>query len=127
MRTKKRSNKYIAVLGFFLSIALYNKVGEIESIFWSIYAHSMKDFFIISLLIIGLKKEESIKDIGAILTGVFYCITLFSIRLYSAANSVDYKAYMALMKSNYTSTIVFSAIVILVIILLIPMKHERRD
>ena len=114
--------KYIsAVLVFGLLTAVCLFFGKTGSVFWEIYAYTLKDSFIVSLII---GKFISDKNLISRLTSIgigSYFIMPFLIRLFCAFRAYNetkpYEAYRALMSNNnytFLLTLILFGIILMI-------------
>ena len=129
----KQTIKYISavmVFGLFTAVCLF--FGKTESVFWEIYAYTLKDSFIISLII---GKFISDKNFVSRLTSIAigsYFIMPFLIRLFCAYRSQhalkQYEAYRAFMKNdNYTLLLTLALFLIMAMIYKAVKNDTRRN
>ena len=122
----KKNTLLLPVISFLAITGFCVFFSEQGSVFWSIFSKHIKDVLIISLLLIIIRKDNSIKNKMSAMAVVSYFVSSFSLRLGCAINSgFDYKAYRLAVNDpvigNLANSIVF---MFLLLIISTNAKHE---
>lgn len=126
-QNNKRTNLFLPVISFLAITGFCILFSEQYNVAWSIFSKHIKDVLIISLLLIIIRKDNSIRNKMSAMAVISYFVSSFSLRLGCAVNSgFDYKIYRLAVNDpqigNLANSIVF---MLLLLIITSNAEHER--
>jgi hypothetical protein len=125
--SNKRIDLFLPVISFLAITGFCILFSEQGSVAWSIFSKHIKDVLIVSLLIMIIRRDDSIRNKMSAMTVISYFVSSFSLRLGCAINSgFDYKIYRLAVNDpvigNLANSIIF---MLLLLIITTNGKYER--